>query len=81
MHVTSADRTYEDFVATAAQSKNYKDRSPLGGLADCTHSLLHSRMGFVRQDGDWSIKHAFNELGGQTVFLNLLEVATVSIEA
>jgi hypothetical protein len=38
-------------------------------------------MRFIGQDGDRPIKYAFNNLGGNTVFLTLLEIATVPIEA
>jgi dTDP-4-amino-4,6-dideoxygalactose transaminase len=43
MHVTSADRTYEDIVATTAQSKNHEYRPPFGRLANCTQALFRSR--------------------------------------
>ena len=81
MHVTSTDRTYEDMAATVAQSKNDEDRPSCGRLANCTQTLFHSRLRFIGQDGDRPIKHAFNDLGGNTVFLALLEVVTVPIEA
>ena len=81
MHVTSADRTDEDVAATAAQSKNDEDRPPFSRFADCTQTLFRSRMRFIGQNGDRPIKHAFYDLGGNTVFLTFLEVATVPIEA
>ena len=81
MHVTSADRTYEDIVATTAQSKNYEYRSPFGRLTNCTQTPFRSRMRFIGQDGDRPIKYTFNNLGGNAVFLTLLEIATVPIEA
>jgi hypothetical protein len=81
MHVTSADRTYEDIAATSAQSKNQEYRPPFGRLANCTQALFRSRMCFVGQDSDRPVKHAFNDLGGNTVFLTFLEIATVPIEA
>ena len=81
MHVTSAYWTYEDIVATAAQSKNYKYRALFGRLANRTQAPFRPLMRFIGQDGDRPIKHAFNDLGGNTVFLTLLEVATVPIEA
>jgi hypothetical protein len=79
MHVTSADRTYEDIVATAVQSKNHEYRPPFGRLANCTQALFLSRM--LSSGSDRPIKHTFNDLGGNTVFLILLKVATVPIEA
>jgi hypothetical protein len=60
MHVTSADRTYEDIVATTAQSKNREYRPPSGRLANCTQTLFSSRMRFIGQDGDRPVKYAFN---------------------
>jgi len=68
-------------VATTPQSKNYEDRPPFSRFANCTQTLFRSRMRFIGQDGDRPIKHAFNDLGSNTVFLTLLEVATVPIKA